>query len=53
MTDKVDMRGIINELLRQGKIDGFIPVDELNRIRSEYQMTDEKYEEVLLKIITV
>ena len=50
MTDKVDMRGIINELLRQGKIDGFIPVDELNRIRSEYQMTDEKYEEVLLKI---
>ncbi len=50
MTDKVDMRGIINELLRQGKIDGFLPKDELERIRTDYEMSDEKFEEVLLKI---
>lgn len=50
MTDKVDMRGIINELLRQGKIDGFLPIEELERIRSDYEMSDEKYEEVMLKI---
>ena len=42
MTAKVDMRGIINELLRQGKIDGFIPMDELERIRSDYNLRDEK-----------
>ena len=41
MTDKVDMRGIINELLRQGRIDGFIPLDELQRICKEYSLSTE------------
>lgn len=50
MTDKVDMRGIINELLRQGRIDGFIPLDELQRICKEYSLSTEKFEEVKLKI---
>ena len=50
LTDKVDMRGIINELLRQGRIDGFIPLDELQRICKEYSLSTEKFEEVKLKI---
>ena len=33
MTDSVDMRSIISEILRNGKIDGFIPLDELERDR--------------------
>ena len=40
------MRGIINELLRQGKIDGFIPLDELKRIRREYDLSNSKFEEL-------
>ncbi len=51
MTDKVDMRGIINELFRQGKLDGFIPLEELERIRNEYNLSDENYEDIRSRLL--
>ncbi len=51
MTDRVDMRSIINEILRNGKIDGFIPLDEIKRVQTDYDLTDfEAVEEILQKI---
>ena len=50
MTDRVDMRSIINEILRNGKIDGFIPLDEIKRVQMDYDLTDEAVEEILQKI---
>lgn len=52
MTDCVDMRSITSELLRQGKIDGFVPYDELRQIKADYDLSDEKYEEIKHKLIT-
>lgn len=51
MTDSVDMRSIISEILRNGKIDGFIPLDELIRIQEEYNLSEQKIEEIKQKII--
>ena len=51
MTDSVDMRSIISEILRNGKIDGFIPLDELIRIQEEYNLSDQKIEEIKQKIL--
>ena len=50
MTDSVDMRSIISEILRNGKIDGFIPMDEIKRVQSDYDLSNEKVEEILQKI---
>ncbi len=50
MTDSVDMRSIISEILRNGKIDGFIPLDELERVKQDYDLPDEKIEEIKQKI---
>lgn len=50
MTDRVDMRSIISEILRNGKIDGFIPLDEIKRVQTDYDLTDEETEEILQKI---
>lgn len=47
MTDSVDMRSIISEILRNGKIDGFIPMDEIKRVQSDYDLSNEKVEEIL------
>ncbi len=47
MTDKVDMlASIINELLRQGNLDGFIPLEEIERLRTDYDLTEEQFEDV-------
>jgi len=51
MTDSVDMRSVISEILRNGKIDGFIPLDELARVQTDYDLSDEKVEEIKQKII--
>ena len=51
MTDSVDMRSIISEILRNGKIDGFIPLDELIRIQEEYNLSEQKIEEIKQKIL--
>lgn len=50
MTDRVDMRSIISEILRNGKIDGFIPLDEIERIKADYELSDEAVEEIKQKI---
>ncbi|MBQ8523096.1 MAG: RNA polymerase sigma factor RpoD/SigA [Clostridia bacterium] len=50
MTDRVDMRSIISEILRNGKIDGFIPMDEIKRVQLDYELTDEVVEDILQKI---
>ncbi len=50
MTDSVDIRSIISEILRNGKIDGFIPLDELERVKQDYDLSDEKIEEIKRKI---
>ncbi len=50
MTDSVDMRSIISEILRNGKIDGFIPLDELERVKQDYDLPDTKIEEIKQKI---
>lgn len=50
MTDRVDMRSIISEILRNGKIDGFIPLDEIKRVQSDYDLTDEAVEDILQKL---
>ena len=50
MTDSVDMRSIINEILRNGKIDGFIPLDEIKRVQEDYDLSDNKVEEILQTI---
>ena len=50
MTDSVDMRSIISEILRNGKIDGFIPLDELERVKQDYNLPDTKIEEIKQKL---
>ena len=50
MTDSVDMRSIISEILRNGKIDGFIPLDELERVKQDYNLLDTKIEEIKQKL---
>ena len=50
MTDRVDMRSIISEILRNGKIDGFIPLEEVKRVQTDYELSDEAVEEILQKI---
>ena len=50
MTDRVDMRSIISEILRNGKIDGFIPLDEIKRVQADYDLTDEAVEDILQKL---
>lgn len=50
MTDSVDIRSIINEILRNGKIDGFIPLDEIKRVQADYDLSDSKVEELLQKL---
>lgn len=50
MTDSVDMRSIISEILRNGKIDGFIPLDELERVKADYNLSNSEIEEIKQKI---
>ena len=50
MTDSVDMRSIISEILRNGKIDGFIPMDEIKRVQSDYDLSNEKVEEICAQV---
>lgn len=50
MTDSVDMRSIISEILRNGKIDGFIPLDELAQVKADYNLSNSKIEEIKQKI---
>ena len=50
MADRVDMRSIISEILRNGKIDGFIALDEIKQVQADYELTDEVVEEILHKI---
>ena len=50
MADRVDMRSIISEILRNGKIDGFIALDEIKQVQTDYDLTDDAVEDILQKI---
>lgn len=51
MPDSVDMRSIVNEVLRQASFDGFISLYELQQLQRDYNIDDKMFEEIKLKIL--